>query len=116
MCFPLSVTCYLLQFHSEVFTLINKHYSSSDVHHDVAGDYKLIVYPYARSNSVKPVVSDEWSTDSFTMWQSVAFHYPLTTYPLAIANPEGTLFQPKSCFSSFQLVLHGQRPISLVVL
>ena len=28
--------------------------------------------------------------------KKAAFHYPLTTYPLAIANPEGTLFQPKT--------------------
>ena len=39
--------------------------------HDAVEDYKLIVYPYARNDSVKPVVSDERSTDSFTMWQSV---------------------------------------------
>ena len=41
--------------------------------HDVVGDLKPFVYPYARSDSAKPIVNDEWSIDSFAMWQSVGY-------------------------------------------
>ena len=39
--------------------------------------------------------------------KKAAFHYPLTTYPLAIADPKGTLYQPTNNKSNFRNYLIG---------